>query len=302
MHRALDPRASTARVLNAKALMLSLLLMPGIGCSSGPADNPQNDGGSPDQEEYLDDAGNCRRPLESGIFACEASYEGALAAPNRCGSRCAGPAGDQSLLISACTPSVGCAYDRQTGTLVGAFFGDDTASHCGDRNSVLAGQFPAVPEFNGFDLDESCARFAQRNLSPALDEALRREPLPVLGLPCRGGHDGCRGPVTALVCADPEGRISADGICSLCVSDADCRSEYRYASAAVHCGRGGHCTFGDELAGICSGSGVGCFSADTALVCVDGRCGACSANEQCSASGPYNLCFKGECRRSEPLP
>jgi hypothetical protein len=50
-----------------------------FGCSSEPA---RNDGGNSD-DEYLDDAGDCRRPLEDGVFACEASYEAALAAPNR---------------------------------------------------------------------------------------------------------------------------------------------------------------------------------------------------------------------------
>ncbi|HYQ41357.1 MAG TPA: hypothetical protein VER11_05310 [Polyangiaceae bacterium] len=275
-----------------------IVLAVSFGCSSEPG---ENDGGEHDQE-YLDDAGDCRRPLEAGIFGCAESYEAALVAPSRCGAACAGPAGDQSLFIAQCTPSVGCAYDRQTGELVGATFGDDVPSHCGDHYSVVSGQFPAVPEFNGFDLDESCAHFAQRNLSSVLDEALRHGVLPAPGMACRGGHDECRGPVTALVCANPRGQIIPDGVCSHCVSDSECRSEYRYADTAVTCGRGGHCVFGGELAGECPGYGSGCFTAEEAYVCVDGLCGACTENDQCSASGPYNLCLGSVCMRSEPRP
>ncbi|HET7538938.1 MAG TPA: hypothetical protein VFK05_03675 [Polyangiaceae bacterium] len=283
--------------------MVLLALAFAFGCSTEPHDSPNgpNDGGNPDRE-YVDGAGNCRRALAPGLFGCPASYAAALALPSRCGAACAGPVGEQSLILDQCTPSVGCAFDRQTGALVGAAFGDDEPSHCGDHYSVVAGQFPAAPEFNGFDLDESCASSRERNLSPSLDAALRREPLPATGSSCRAGHDDCRGPVTALVCANPRGQVAGDGTCIHCVSDENCRSEYRYADAAVSCNQAGHCVFGSELAGECRGYGEGCFTAETAFVCVDGLCGACTDNAQCSASGPYNLCLAGVCLRSEPLP
>ncbi len=105
----------------------------------------------------------------------------------------------QSLFIDQCTPSVGCAYDERTGASAGAFVDDDAPSHCGDQYSVVAGEFPTNPEFNGFDLDESCTGLGQRSLSPVLDQALRSQPLASLGASCRsrprqlpGAGDGAR--------------------------------------------------------------------------------------------------------------
>ena len=102
--------------------------------------------------------------------------------------------------------------------------------------------------------------------------------------------------------AEDRGTIAGDGTCDHCRSDADCVDEYQYAASSVTCGAAGLCTFSSALAGACEGLGTSCFTATDAYVCRDGVCAECAENDECIASGPYNLCLGGVCMRSEPPP
>jgi hypothetical protein len=251
--------------------------------------------------EYVDASGRCRVPFVPGVLGCPSTYDEALAAPNPCHVTCAGPSGSQLLYLRDCTPTLRCAYDAANRELVGEYFGDDVPSHCDTSYSVVAGDFPEQPTLNGYDIDLNCTPPAEASVSPTFNEHYG-DPVPV-GAACRSGHDSCRSSVRAMVCVNDRGTIAGDGECAHCRSDDDCVHEYAYASGSVACEPSGLCSFGAPLVGACNGLGDSCFTATDAYVCApDGLCGPCVTNEECSASGPYNLCLDGVCLRSEPGP
>lgn len=251
--------------------------------------------------EDVDPSGRCRVAFAPGAFGCPNTYADALASPNPCNTACAGPAGTQLLYLRDCTPTLRCAYDGQTETLVGAYLGDDVPSHCTDSYSVVAGDFPEHPTLNGYDLDSNCVPPAEASVSPTFNEHFG-DPV-AAGTACRSSHDQCRSSVRAMVCVNDRGTVAGDGACAHCRSDDDCVDEYAYASSKVTCEPSGLCSFGGRLVGACEGLGESCFTATTAYVCgAQGLCAPCETNEECSASGPYNLCLQGACMRSEPAP
>jgi hypothetical protein len=271
---------------------------PGSGGDTGGA-GAGGEGGT--AGEYVDASGRCRVTFAPHALGCEGTYDDALASANACNVACAGPAGSQLLYLRDCTPTLRCAYDGETRALVGAYLGDDVPTHCEDSTSVVAGDFPEHPTLNGYDLDLNCTPPAEASVSPTFNDHFD-EPVPV-GSACRSGHDDCRSAARATVCLNERGTIAGDGVCAHCRSDDDCVDEYHYAGEEVACEPSGLCSFGSSLVGACSGLGESCFTATAAYVCGgDGLCGPCETNEQCSASGPYNLCLDGVCMRSEPPP
>jgi hypothetical protein len=294
-------------------LVLLALSIIGCACSDtdGPSEGPPGSGGEAGGAgtggeggapgEYVDASGVCRRAFAPGAFGCESTYDEALVAANPCNIACAGPAGDQLLYLRDCTPAVRCAYDGRTRRLVGAQFTDDVPAHCDDRYSVVTGDFPERPTLNGYDLDLNCTPPAEASVSPTFNEHFG-DAVPV-GAACRSSLDQCRSAVRAGVCLNDRGTIAGDGTCAHCRSDDDCIDEYHYAAEEVACEPSGLCSFGSPLVGACSSLGSSCFTATEAYVCGDdGICGPCETNEQCVASGPYNLCLGGICMRSEPVP
>jgi hypothetical protein len=276
----------------------------GAGAGAGTSGDAGTAGGAGEggsTSEYVDPSGRCRVAFAPGAFGCPSTYPEALASPNPCNTACAGPAAAQLLYLRDCTPTLRCAYDGRTEALVGAYFGDDVPAHCDDSYSVVAGDFPEQPTLNGYDLDLNCVPPAEASVSRTFN-AHFGEPVPA-GTACRSSHDQCRSAVRATVCINDRGTVAGDGACAHCRSNDDCSDEYPYASSEVRCEPSGLCSFGAPLVGACQGLGESCFTAESAYVCgAEGLCAPCETNEECSASGPYNLCLQGICMRSEPLP
>jgi hypothetical protein len=211
---------------------------------------------------------------------------------------CAGLAGDALVALTGCTPSVGCAYDPTSHLLIGAFYGDDQATHCGgSSSSVIAGDFPTSLTFNSYDVDQNCKAPDEASVSPLFNDLFGgNDPLEV-GKACRSGHDQCRGSIRLMVCARANGQVAGDGTCQRCASDADCTAEYPQLGQ-VTCEPTGLCRAGTEPVGACSQGARACLTQEAYYACVEGICDHCTTNEQCAANGQSNLCKNGECLRS----
>ena len=115
---------------------------PAGGASSGGTSAGGNSGGT--AGEYVDADGRCRAQTVP-YTTCPDNY--ADPPPNPCGSLCEGECGGARVQIRFCTPTQGCAYDLESGELIGMMFGDDVKDHCdGDSYEVVSGDWPYVPD------------------------------------------------------------------------------------------------------------------------------------------------------------
>src|SRR5689334_22592981 len=106
-----------------------------LGCAAEVTESP-----SRPTDEFTDDAGRCRRALEPHLFGCASSLDDAFAASSLCGVVCAAPAGSHVVYFDDCTPTVRCAYDRDTSLLAGAYLEGEVPDHCGFSHAVIGGE------------------------------------------------------------------------------------------------------------------------------------------------------------------
>lgn len=92
--------------------------------------------------EVLDAQGSCRTTETPALSPCPQTWTEAQGL-DRCGYACAAPCAGKLVYQDSCTPSYGCAYDPESGALVGALYGDDVPSFCnGQSYSLIYGDMP----------------------------------------------------------------------------------------------------------------------------------------------------------------
>ncbi len=122
-------------------LLLGVVGALWLACASDPPEievGAGGEGGDSGPDHFVDEEGVCRskRPLDDHLhLGCPPSFEEAKAL-DRCGAAvCIGACGRWLAYQDACTPSLGCSYDPDSGALVGGVLGGDDTDYC-DRSSA----------------------------------------------------------------------------------------------------------------------------------------------------------------------